>query len=155
MGLSCESQENKQWVSGCATPAGICGAWLQFSAAELLQWKRNLKYYQFRRKHTQRMSFKCSHGAKALCWSPRMCRTRGVCSSHPPCGTTRCLQILKDTWALLSGAHRLTRQRTKVTLRTGSKTYSLTNLPDLQNTLGIFALFLFLMVLTHGFYFYF
>lgn len=69
----------------------------------------------------------CLNAAKVFCSSLSVCRARAVCASHPPCGTNRCLQICKDIWALLSGvsgAHRLTRQRAKVTLRTGSKTYS-------------------------------
>lgn len=42
------------------------GPGLPSSAAELLSRKRNLKYYQFKRKQARRMSFKCNHTAKAL-----------------------------------------------------------------------------------------
>lgn len=76
----------------------IQGPGLQSSAAELLSWKRNLKYYQLKRKHTRRMSFKCNHTAKTLF----IHQTAAVrISSLWACWTTwsgaKCLQL----WLLL------------------------------------------------------
>lgn len=38
----------------------------------------------------------CLNAAKVFCSSPRVCPACAVCPSHPPCGTTRGLQMWKD-----------------------------------------------------------
>lgn len=98
----------QRWsAEASAREAQTQGAGLQRSAAELLSWKGNLKYYQFKGKPTQRMSLKCDHTPRFYSYTRQQPKSQqferaephgaaqNVCSYDCSDGTIRCFPDIK------------------------------------------------------------